>query len=137
MAKLFRLQVFTPERQFYDDDVEALTVTTIDGQITFLADHEPIVLPVAVGTLIIKTPDETREVFSSEGFLEVDYEGAKVYIQACENPEEIDKIRAEEALGRAEERLRQQQSMQEYRQSKMAMARAMERLRIKNRYIND
>ncbi|MEL4106358.1 ATP synthase delta/epsilon chain alpha-helix domain-containing protein, partial [Oscillospiraceae bacterium WX1] len=35
-----------------------------------------------------------------------------------------------EARLRAEERLRQQQSMQEYRQSKLALARAMARLQV-------
>lgn len=138
MAKLFNLKILTPERQFFDGDVEALTVTTIDGQFTFLADHIPVVMPLVVGTLLIKMPDDTRTIFNSEGFLEVRHQSALVYVQACESPEEIDKRRAEEALMRAEERLRQMQSMQEYRQSKMALARAMARLRVtEQESIND
>ena len=130
MAKLFNLKILTPERQFFDGDVEVLTVTTIDGRFSFLAGHVPVVMPLAVGTLVFKTGDGAIEVFNSEGFMEVRHEGVLVYVQACERPEEIDKRRAEEAKMRAEERLRQQQSMQEYRQSKLALARAMARLRI-------
>lgn len=130
MAKLFNLKILTPERQFFDGDAEVLTVTATDGRFSFLAGHVPVVMPLAVGTLSFRTGDESREVFNSEGFLEVRHGGVIVYVQACESPEEIDKRRAEEAKMRAEERLRQQQSMQEYRQSKLALARAMARLRI-------
>lgn len=130
MAKLFNLTVLTPERQVFDGDVEVLTVTTMDGRFSFLADHVPIVMPLVPGTLVFRTTDETKEVFNSNGFLEVRHDGVLVYVQASESPEEIDKKRAEEALLRAEERMRQQRSMKEYQQSKMALARAMARLSV-------
>jgi len=130
MAKLFKLTVITPEHEVFDGEVESLKVTTFDGQFAFLAGHVPIVMPLVVGSIKIKTPDETLEVFNSEGFLEIDHEGAMVFVQACETPEEIDRFRAEEARIRAEERLRQKQSLREYQNSKLALARAMARLRI-------
>jgi F-type H+-transporting ATPase subunit epsilon len=130
MAKLFNLKILTPERQFFDGPVESVTVTTTDGRFSFLADHVPVVMPLDVGTIVFKTDDETQEVFNSEGFLEVRFEGVMIFVKACESPAEIDKRRAEEAKMRAEERLRQKQSMQEYQQSKLALARAMARLRI-------
>lgn len=130
MAKLFNLKILTPEYQFYDGEVESLTITTMDGRYCFLADHIPAVMPLVVGSLVLKTAEGTKEVFNSEGFLEAHHEGVMVFVQACESPEEIDARRAEEAKLRAEERLRQKQSMQEYRQSKLALARAMARLQI-------
>ncbi len=130
MSKLFKLEIMTPERPFFDGEAEVLTVTTTDGSFTFLASHAPVIMPVAVGALTIKTPDETIDAFTSEGFLEVRHEGIVVYVQACERPDEIDSTRANDAQHRAEERLRQQQSMKEYQQSKMALARAMARLQI-------
>ena len=130
MSKLFKLEVLTPERQFFEGDVEMLTVTTTDGSFSFLADHVPIIMPIAVGSVFIKTPEKTIEAFTSEGFLEVHHEGVMVYVQACERPDEIDSARANEAQRRAEERLRQRQSMTEYQQSKMALARAMARLQV-------
>ena len=133
MAKLFNVKILTPERLFFDGNVESLTVTTTDGRFEFLAGHIPILMPLAVGTLTFKTAGGKREVFNSEGFLEVRQDGILVYVQACERPEQIDRQRAEEAKIRAEERLRQKQSMQEYRQSKLAVARAMARLSLSNR----
>jgi F-type H+-transporting ATPase subunit epsilon len=130
VSKLFKLTIITPEHEVFDGMVESLTVNTLDGMYSFMADHAPIVMPLVVGSIKIRTPEETKEVFNSEGFLEIDHEGAHVFVQASESPEEIDRKRAEEARLRAEERLRQRQSILEYKQSKLALARAMARLRI-------
>ena len=47
----------------------------------------------------------------------------------AEHPEGIDRRRAEAARQRAEERLRQKQSIQEYYLSQASLARAMTRLK--------
>ena len=52
-----------------------------------------------------------------------------ILVDTIERPEEIDRVRAERARERAEERLRQKQSVQEYYRSKAALARAMARLK--------
>jgi len=130
MAKLFNLKIYTPEREFIDGDVEAVTVSAPDGKITFLADHTPFITPVDVGVIAIKRDGKWEEAVNSEGFLEVHHKGVLIFVQSCEHPEEIDIRRAEEARRRAEEQLRQKQSTSEYKQSKIALARAMARLKV-------
>lgn len=129
MPKLFNLKILTPERKFFDGSVEAVTITAPDGKLTVLAGHAPLITPVKVGNISVKIDGQWKDTFNSEGFMEVHHEGALVFVQACEWPEEIDVRRAEEARSRAEEHLRQKQSMSEYRQSKLALARAMARLK--------
>lgn len=126
----FRMQILTPERMFFNEDVEALTITTTDGKLEILKNHAPISAPLFVGTIAIKQNGAWREAFQSEGFLEVDAAGVHVFVQACEWPEDIDLARAQAAEHRALERMRQQQSMVEYQWSKIALARAMMRLSV-------
>jgi len=133
MAKLFNLKIFTPEREFFDGDVEGVSATAPDGSIMILADHEPFITPVCIGDIGIKRDGEWEHSVNSEGFLEVHHEGVVIFIQTCEHPDEIDERRAEDARKRAEERLRQKQSMSEYKQSKVALARAMARLQSEGR----
>jgi len=128
MPKLFNLKIFTPEREFFNGDVEAVTANAPDGSVMILADHVPFIMPVSVGNIGIKTDGKWDSSVSTEGFLEVRHEGVIIFVQACEHPDEIDARRAEEARQRAEEHLRQKQSMSEYKQSKIALARAMARL---------
>jgi F-type H+-transporting ATPase subunit epsilon len=128
MVKLFNLKIFTPEREFFDGEVEAVSADAPDGSVMILADHAPFIMPVSVGTIRIKRDGKWEDSVNSEGFLEVRHEGVLLFVQACERPEEIDIRRAEEARRRAEEHLRQKQSISEYKQSQIALARAMARL---------
>ena len=48
----------------------------------------------------------------------------------------IDRIRAQEALERAKERLRQKQSISEYYSTRAAMARALVRLKETEKFVN-
>ena len=130
MPKLFNLKIITPERRFFDGDVEGVTANAPDGSIMVLADHAPMIMPVSVGNIGIKKDGKWEKSVNSEGFMEVRHEGVLLFVQACEHPEEIDARRAEEARRRAEELLRQKQSMSEYKHSKIALARAMARLQI-------
>ncbi|MDR1589048.1 MAG: ATP synthase F1 subunit epsilon [Oscillospiraceae bacterium] len=124
----FKLEILTPERIFFSGDVEGVTVPAPDGRLTVLARHTPLICPLAVGTIDIKHDGDWRGCVNSEGFLEVHHDGALIFVQACEWPEEIDSSRAEQARRRAEEYLRQKRSLAEYNQSKIALARAMARL---------
>ena len=130
MSKLFKLEILTPERQFLDREVEAVTVVAPDGELTVLADHAPLVAAMDIGSIRIKYDGQWHETFISEGFIEVKSEGVLIFTQASEWPEEIDINRAIAAEKRAAERLRQKQSVTEYKQSKIALSRAMARLRV-------
>ena len=130
----FELSIMTPERQFFSGQVEALTVTGIDGQMTVLAGHAPMVVSLDIGEISIKQDGTWRQAVNTEGFMEVLGDSVVMFVQACEWPEEIDVRRAEEAKHRAEERIRQRQSILESQTSKIALARAMVRLRATHRY---
>jgi len=126
--KTFNLKIFTPEREFFDGDVEGVSADAPDGSVMVLADHAPFIMPVVIGHIGIKQNDEWESSVNTEGFMEVRHDGVVIFVQSCEHPDEIDARRAEEARRRAEERLRQKQSMSEYKTSKVALARAMARL---------
>ena len=53
-----------------------------------------------------------------------------ILVDTAERPEEINVRRAEEAKERAEEQLRQKQSLQEYYRTQASLARAMNRLKV-------
>ena len=133
MGKSFRLEILTPERQFLNSEVQSLVVEACDGQLGVLSGHRPMVVPLSEGTLRLKLNGETKEAFHSAGFMEVRPDEVLIFAQACEWPEEIDEKRAKEALEKAQEQLRQKQSLLEYRHSQMSIARAMQRLRLSSR----
>ena len=57
-------------------------------------------------------------------------------MDSAEKPEDIDRVRAKEAKIRAEERLRQKESLKEYQQSAASHARALTRLHVPEKIYN-
>ncbi|MDR1928401.1 MAG: ATP synthase F1 subunit epsilon [Oscillospiraceae bacterium] len=134
MPTPFQLDILTPERSFFSGEAQGVIVTTPDGELCVLAHHAPMVTPVTVdgetGSFHINIDGVWKMAFISEGFMEVGHNRTVIFTQACEWPEDIDVQRAEEVKRRTEEKLRQQLSIREYRTNKIALARAMARLRI-------
>ena len=93
--------------------------------------HEPIVTAIEPGLVRFQADGTWNDVVVSDGFAEVMPDYVILLVSSAERPEEIDRARAERAKERAEERLRQKQSVREYHLSKAALARAMARLRVR------
>ncbi len=134
MAKSFELKIIASDRVFYDGKCDHLVVTAFDGLLGILAGHEPLVMSLPTGELKYLVNGEWKHAAISEGFMEVMPDFAVILADSCELPEEIDIKRAEEAKKRAEERLRQKQSIMEYYHTQTALNRAMNRLKISQKH---
>ena len=118
----FSLKIISTDKVFYDGKCEYLVIPTIDGEKGILAHHENMVIAVEIGELRFRKPDgEWVTAVVSKGFAEIVNNRASVLVNTAERPEE--------AKERAEEQLRQKQSIQEYYLSQASMARAMTRLK--------
>lgn len=130
MKSAYRLEVVTPDRSFFDDDVEMIIIRTSEGDIGILKDHEPIVAPVAVGAIRIKQNGEFREAACAGGFLTVDDERVIVITDAAEWADEIDVNRAQKSKERAQRRLDEKQGELDVLRAKISLERAVNRIRI-------
>lgn len=136
MAETFKLKVVASNKVFFDGDCLSLTIPMLDGgSKAFLAHHANTITPIDVGEMKIKKPSgEEIFAFVGNGLLEFFNNECTLVCISAELPEEIDERRAKEAEIRAEEELRQKRSLIEYHQSQANLARAMERLKVKNRH---
>ena len=129
MENLFYLEIITPEKQFYVGSAQGLVIPAIDGSYGVQPGHEPVVTAIEPGTARFQVNGVWQEVVVSDGIAEIMPDYAILLVSSAERPDEIDQARAQRAKERAEERLRQHQSVREYHLSKAALARAMARLR--------
>ena len=123
-SSTFYLEIITPERQFYIGTAEALVLPAVDGEMGIYPGHEPVVTAIEPGELRYKTNGKWEPAAVGAGFAEVKPDYVILLVGFAEHPEEIDRKRAEE-------RLRQKQSIHEYYHSKAALARAMARLKTR------
>ncbi|MDR2519594.1 MAG: ATP synthase F1 subunit epsilon [Eubacteriaceae bacterium] len=128
---MFHLEILTPEKLFFDGDVDSLVCEIPDGKLGILASHAPMVAPLVIGSISIHDEWGERRAFISEGFIEVRKGGeAYVFTQAAEWPEDIDAMRARLSKDRIQRRLEKTHSIAERKLDEVAFARALERLKI-------
>ncbi len=129
----FHLKITASARSFFDGECESLIVPTEAGMYGILAMHESAVIGITVGAMKYRLPGERDHttVVVGEGFARVSNNTVTVLVDSVELPEEIDANRAREAKARALEHMQQRKSLHEYYQGKLAMTRAMTRLKVK------
>lgn len=130
----FYMHILASDHVFYKGRAETLVLPTDDGESALLAHHADTIISIVEGEMRFRMEDGTWQyAIVGKGFAQMINNRVTVLVDTAEKPEEIDLKRAEEAKERAEEQLRQKQSMQEYYMSKASLARAMNRLRAVNK----
>jgi len=131
----FSLKVIASDKIFFEGRAEVLIIPGIDGESAILAHHENMVLAINVGDMKFRLEDNTWvNAVVGRGFAQVMNNRVSVLVDTVERPEDIDAARAQEALERAKEQLRQKQSLHDFRISQASMARAMSRLKSTKEY---
>ena len=127
----FYLKIIAANRVFYSGRCRSIIVPEYDGQKEILAHHEDMVIAVNDGEMRFQPEgsDNWEYAVVGIGFVEIVNNRVTLLVESAERPEEIDVARAREAKERAEEQMRQKQSMHEYYHSRASLARAMARLK--------
>ncbi len=133
----FFLKVIASDRVFFEGRCKSVIVPAPDGEKGILSNHENMVIALVTGNLRVQTEDEAwHDAIIGAGFAEVVNNRVVLIVDTAERPEEIDVRRAEEARERAQEQLRQKQSIQAHYQSQASLARAMTRLKYAKKHWN-
>ena len=126
----FSLKIIATNKIFYDGRCTELIIPGIDGSKGILAHHEDMVIAIAVGEMQVLTQDGSwHKAVVGTVFAQIANNRVTVLVDTVERPEDIDELRAREALERAKEQLRQEQSVREYHMSQASLARAIYRLK--------
>lgn len=136
MSSSFELKIIAANRVFFDGNCRSIIIPQYDGQKEVLAYHENMVIAIEEGEMRFQPEGSDEWIYTvvGIGFVQIINNQVTLLVESVEKPEEIDVQRAREAKERAEERLRQKQSIQEYYHSRASLARAMSRLKVTSRY---
>ena len=126
----FKIEIVTPERVFYSEEVDAVSMTTLTGRIQILAHHISYATGIVPSFVKIRQKDTVKYAAVGGGFVEVTKNKVVILADSAEWPEEIDKNRAEEALTRAKERLHQKSNEIDKKRAQIALMRAISRIKV-------
>ena len=131
----FRVSIIATDKGLYEGLVNILILPAMDGEAAVMAHHEDMVMAVVAGEMRFQTEDGNwTDVVVGTGFVQMINNRALVLVDTAERPEDIDIVRAREAKERAQEQLRQRQSLVEYYHTQASLARAMSRLKAASKH---
>jgi F-type H+-transporting ATPase subunit epsilon len=134
MAETLKLEIVTPDGKAYSEDVEMVTLTGVQGEMGILPQHIPLMTRVVPGELVIRTGGRDLFLAVGEGLVQVTGARVSLLTDMAVAADKIDEAAAEEARRRAEARLREKVSDEEFAATNAALARSLAQLRVKRRH---
>ena len=125
------LEVITPERKVYEDDVDMLVAPASEGYVGILPHHVPLFTTLGPGEFKVKKGgvEEVLAVFG--GFMDVRGDRVVVLTDAAEHAEDIDANRAQQAREAAQQVLAAgPASAADEQRARAELQRALVRLRV-------
>lgn len=126
----FLLRVITPDRVFYENQVQMVEFDTTEGEIGVLPGHIPMTVVIRPGILTITEAGGDKEAALHAGFAEILPDRVTILAEIIEWPDEIDEERATAALERAKARLREKASTTDLARAELALQRAVARIEV-------
>ncbi len=124
-----RLEIVTPEKMVFSEDVDAILAWGVEGQLGILPHHAPLMTMLQPGDLVIRKGSQEELLTISGGFLEVRPDKVVILADACERAEEIDEARAEAAKQRAQEALKTAATEVDAAAAEASLRRSLARLK--------
>ena len=131
----FDLTIISTDRVFYTGKALQIVFEASDGRRAIMANHVRSYMSVREGDVEFQKEDGSWIVaVASRGYVQVAHHQVEMVVDTIELPEDIDVLRAQEAMERAQQQLQSKQSIVEYKISKANLSRAMARLSASSKF---
>ncbi len=131
MAEKLFLEVVTPQKAVVSEEAEIVVAPGSEGEFGALKGHTTFLTSLKMGTLRYKDANgKERLLFINGGFAEVLPNKVTILAESAERRQNIDVARAQEAKGRAEQRLATKAADLDLVRAEAALRRAIDRIKV-------
>ena len=102
----FKFELVSPERILFSGDVVSVIVPSVEGEMTVLAGHAPLVATLKAGIVFVQTTDQNgKEFFVNGGLAEVNQNSTTILAEQGRFIEDVDTAVLDAEILTAETRL--------------------------------
>ena len=132
MATL-RLEIVTPEKTAYSEDVEMVTLPGSEGELGVYPNHVPLLTTLNPGELRVLKGGRETFLAIGEGFVEITGSSVSVLTDMALEPAVIDESAAEAAVARAQAAMKDDLGAEEVAAVQASLQKALAQLHVKRR----
>ena len=133
MAGTLRLEIVTPEKIAYAEDVEMVTLPGSEGEIGIYPNHVPLLTTLNPGELRVLKGGRETYLAIGEGFVEVTGTNVSVLTDMAMESAGIDESAAEAAVARARAAMKDDLGAEEVAAVQASLQKALAQLHVKRR----
>ena len=133
MAGKILLEVVTPEKQLLSQEVDEVIAPGSEGEFGVLPGHCHFISTLRIGELRYRIAEHTNHMAILWGYAEVTPTKVTVMAEIAEKAEDIDVNRAQEAVEKAEQRLKAGGLPSEVKEAEISLEKARLRKRLAER----
>lgn len=125
------LKIINLEGIFLEKDVDFLNVNTTSGELTILANHQPLITNINISTLYYGEDGVNTFFAIAGGTLFIDEKECKIITSAIEDKDSIDVERANNSKNRASQRLSEKDNPNiDFARAEASLKRALNRINL-------
>ncbi len=125
-----KLQIITPEKIVYQNEVDQITAPTKDGEITVLPEHVGLLTQIVPGEIIARKGEATHALAVTGGFMEVSQDSVNILADHAIRAEDIEVLKAQEAQRKAQKLMEEKTSEQDFAIAQSEMIKAITELKV-------
>ena len=133
MAGTLKLEIVTPEKTAYSEDVEMVTLPGSEGELGVYPNHVPLLTTLNPGELRVLKGGKELFLAIGEGFVEVTGTSVSVLTDMALDVNSIDESAAEEAVARARAAMKDDLGKEEVAAVQASLQKALAQLHVKRR----
>ena len=128
------IEVVTPYELFFEGEADQIILPATDGEIGILPGHAPVIIALTPGEIRVTAKEKVLLFSASDGYAKIELDNVVVVVGAAEWPEQIDLVRVNLALERAQKRISDPQtSPMEALHTRRGILRAKARIKVAER----
>src|SRR5438270_13534432 len=133
MAATLKLEIVTPEKTAYSEDVEMVTLPGSEGELGVYPNHVPLLTTLNPGELRVLKDGRESFLAVGEGFVEITGDAVSVLTDMALEPAVIDESAAQAAVARAQAAMKEDLGAEEVAAVQASLQKALAQLHVKRR----
>ncbi|MEY2498487.1 MAG: F-type H+-transporting ATPase subunit epsilon [Verrucomicrobiota bacterium] len=133
MPATLRLEIVTPEKTAYSEDVEMVTLPGSEGELGVYPNHVPLLTTLNPGELRVLKGGRESFLAVGEGFVEITGDAVSVLTDMALEPAAIDEHAAEAAVARAQKAMKEGAGSEGIAAIQASLQKALAQLHVKRR----
>ena len=128
------LEIITPEKVVYSDEVNEIIVQTVNGEIAILPHHVNLLTQISPGEMIVKKGSNLQHLAVTGGFLEVIDNKVSILAEYAIKAQDIEVEKAMEAKKRAEKVMKEKSTDNEVKIAQAEIMKSILELKVATRH---